>query len=83
MNSSFSISRRGSREKVKAALAQDLVKPEKADPTQINALKVYLGTIIDALPKDFNAVEIAANGETTDGRYLLHSVVVNPIKLDI
>jgi hypothetical protein len=83
MNSSFSFSRRGTREKVKANLAKELAKPDKADQTQINAAKLYVSTMIDALPKDFNACEVAANGEVCDGRFILQSVVVNGLKLDL
>lgn len=83
MNSSFSFSRRGTREKVKANLAKELARPDKADQTQINAVKTYLSQIIDALPAEFNACEVAANGEVADGRFILQSVVVNGLKLDL
>jgi len=76
MNNSFSISRRGAREKVKANLSAEVALPKESDQTQINALKVYVGTMIDSLPADFNAVVVAANGEVSDGRIVLHTVVV-------
>ena len=83
MNSSFSFARRGSRDKVKQAIAKEVSVPDKAPQTQIESVKVYVTAIIDALPKDFNAVEVAANGEVSDGRFILSSVVVNGLKLDI
>lgn len=83
MNSSFSFTRRGSREKVKASLDAELPRPKDAPADQLKATIVYLKTVIDSLPKEFNAVSVAANGEITDGRVILQSVVVNPEKLDI
>ena len=83
MNNCFSISRTGAREKVKAALKDEFAKPKESPQHQIEAVKTYIASQIDALPKEFNAVSVAANGEISDGRSILHTVVVNGQKLDI
>lgn len=83
MNSSFSITRRGSRDKVKAALSTDIAEPAGSPQHQLKAAVAYLIQQIDALPPEFNAVAVAANGELTDNRSTLHSAVVQGEKLDI
>lgn len=83
MNNSFSISRRGAREKVKAALESEVAKPENSPQHQIDAIKAYLVSQIDALPKEFNAVAISANGELQDARSVIHNCTVHGEKLDL
>ena len=83
MSNSFSISRRGAREKVKASLKSEAALPEGSPQHQVKAVVAYLCTQIDELPKDFNAVALVANGELHDGRSVLHTAVVQGEKLDI
>lgn len=83
MNNSFSISRRGTREKVKAALQTEVAKPAESSQQQLAAAVAYLTSQIDALPEEFNAVAVTANGELFAGRAVLHSAVVQGEKLDL
>jgi hypothetical protein len=83
MNSSFSITRRGSREKVKAALATEVALPKEAPQAQVKAAVAYLTSQIDALPTEFNGVALTANGECQDNRIVLHTAVVTGEKLDL
>lgn len=83
MNNSFTLTRRGAREKVKAALKTETAKPESSPQHQIKAVVDYLVTQIDALPKEFNAVAISANGELTDNRAVIHTAIVQGEKLDL
>lgn len=83
MNSSFSITRRGSRAKVKAALATVTAEPADAPQIQVKAAVAYLTTLIDELPEQFNAVALTANGEVMDNRFILHNAVVTGETLDI
>ena len=83
MNNSFSISRRGAREKVKAALKTEVALPKETPQHQVKAVVDYLVTQIDALPKDFNAVAVTANGDLNEASAILHNAVVRGDKLDI
>ena len=83
MNNSFAISRRGTRDKVKEALAKEIALPQTTPQHQIRAVVAYLVSQIDELPEEFNAVSVAANGELQEGRAVLHTAVVNGEKLDI
>jgi hypothetical protein len=83
MNNSFSISRRGARDKVKAALKNEVAKPDGSPQRQIKAAVAYLLTQIDALPAEFNAVEVTANGDLLEHRAVLHSAVVQGVKMDL
>ena len=83
MPNSFSITRRGSRDKVKAALQLETALPEGTPQHQIQAAIAYLLTQIDALPAEFNAVAIAANGDLSPDRSVIHNCTVQGEKLDI
>ena len=76
MSNSFSISRRGAREKVKANLAADLALPKESSQKQIEALKLYLAAMIDSFPKDINAASVVANGAINEHRITLETCVV-------
>jgi hypothetical protein len=83
MNNSFSISRRGARDKVKAALATEVAAPANSPQHQLQAAVGYLITQIDALPESFNAVSVVANGDLTESGSQLHTAVMRGEKLDV
>lgn len=82
-NSSFAITKRGSRAKVKETLAAEFAQPKEGNQTQVKAVVAYLITLIDDLPEEFNAVQLTANGEFHDNRYVLQTAVVQGQQLDI
>ena len=68
---------------MKAALASEISLPADAPQVQVKAAVAYLSALIDALPEEFNAVALTANGEFQDNRFVLHNAVVHGEKLDI
>lgn len=54
-------------------------KTDGIDQTQIEAAKVYLKTVIDSIPEEFNGVKVLADGRV-DSRIGFNSTVI-PFKL--
>lgn len=82
MNSSFSISRNGARKAVLKALKEDTANPPGSDQQQIEAAKVLLTSQVEALPAEFNGVQVICNGEWS-GNTSTVTVQVNGLKLDL
>ncbi len=83
MSSSFQISRRGARDKVKTALAAEVASPEGAPQQQIKAAVAYVVAQIDALPTEYTAVHVTLNGDASAHRSVIHNCTVTGEKLDL
>lgn len=79
----FQISAQGSRKGVIAHIQAAKATPENSDQSQIEAVKALLEAEINALPAEFNGVQVSASGDAhKGGRSLQVTVIPQKIHLD-